>query len=146
MWIWRCFISPWCSFLSSNYDFQKISQSKMLSLSLCISWPCPYTLCTYIVRIIVCTRCLDKTVTHGRGFIPKFKGHEGEKEQKRYMKSKKKRYIKSKKKRFMKWKKKRTCLVKCLFRQVFWSVVKCDEVCSIVLLLGTHRQMFSESC
>ena len=24
--IWRCFFSPWCSFLLSNYDFLKISQ------------------------------------------------------------------------------------------------------------------------
>ena len=28
--IWRCFFSPWCSFVLSNYDFQKISQLKML--------------------------------------------------------------------------------------------------------------------
>ena len=30
---WRCFFSPWCSFLLSNYDFLKISQLKMLLFS-----------------------------------------------------------------------------------------------------------------
>ena len=29
--IWRCFFYPWFSSLLSNYDFQKINQSKMLS-------------------------------------------------------------------------------------------------------------------
>ena len=27
---WRCFFSPWCSFLLSNYHFLKISQLKIL--------------------------------------------------------------------------------------------------------------------
>ena len=33
--IWRCFFSPWCSFLLTNYVFLKISQLKMLSFFKC---------------------------------------------------------------------------------------------------------------